>query len=260
MNGKVFPFCVGTSGWTYDHWKGSFYPEDLSKSKWFAFYATKFSAVEVNATFYRRFKDQTYQKWKERAPDGFTYVLKAPKWITHRKLLIDVKQDIHIFMRSASILENKLGLILLQLPPSLPYDLERLRTAILAFDNSTRIAVEFRHKRWNTPEVQQLLHELGATYCNVDSPKNRLTDILTGKTGYLRLHGRKRWYAYDYSHDELAEIAQIAIRLKKSGAKQVFIFFNNDFEGNAPRNAIALMKILEKEYPSNNRNYDPLQL
>jgi len=105
---------------------------------------------------------------------------------------------------------------------------------------------------------KEALRELGAVYCNAESPIKALTEFLTGEVGYLRLHGRTRWYAYDYSQDELAEIAQTAFQIKKSGAQQVFIFFNNDFEGNAPRNAMALMKILEKRYPSNNRDSAPL--
>src|SRR5512136_2995851 len=117
-------YLIGTSGWTYDHWKGTFYPDGLAKSRWFDYYAEQFPAVEVNATFYRRFADQTYVKWLERAPAGFIYVLKAPKLITHRKYLVDAEEDIRLFWRSACILEDKLGLVLLQVAPGTPYDLE----------------------------------------------------------------------------------------------------------------------------------------
>jgi len=240
-------FLVGTSGWTYDHWKGLFYPEDLAKHRWFEYYASLFSTVEINATFYRTFKDQTYLNWRQRAPLGFRYVLKAPKTITHRKFLDDVADDIKGFWRSACLLDDRLGMILLQLAPSMPYDLDRLRQALLAFDDPGRVAVEFRHTRWFTDETRRLLGELGVAFCNADSPRIGLTDWVTSSLGYIRLHGRKRWYAYDYSALELQEIADTARRMMRSGAGTVYIFFNNDFEGYAPRNALYLAEQLSCE-------------
>jgi len=171
-------YFVGTSGWTYDHWKGCFYPEGLAKSHWFDYYASRFTAVEINATFYRTFKDQTYQKWKARAPQGFAYVLKVSKTITHRKYLLDVDDQIKAFYRSCALLEEHFGMILLQVAPQTPYDLERLRKALLAFDDPGRVAVEFRNACWQTMEVERLLREVGVTYCNVDSPRQKLTGIL----------------------------------------------------------------------------------
>jgi len=234
-------FLVGTSGWTYDHWEGSFYPERLAKARWFDFYATKFRTVEINATFYRTFADQTYAKWRERAPAGFTYVLKVPKFITHRKYLAEAGDEIRAFWRSASLLEGKLGLVLLQVAPATPCDLERLRQAILAFGDPRRVAVEFRRKDWLTDETLAVLRDCGATFVSVDSPRTRPVDWVTSSVGYLRLHGRKRWYSHDYTPEELDEVAGIARRMASNGAKTVYVFFNNDFEGYAPRNALALM-------------------
>jgi uncharacterized protein YecE (DUF72 family) len=244
-------FRIGTSGWTYDHWKGRFYPEALPRSKWFGYYTAQFSTVEINATFYRTFKDQTYLNWRERAPAGFKYVLKAPRTITHRKYLEDVATDIREFWRAASLLEDKLGLILLQLAPATPYDPDRLRAALAAFQEPARVAVEFRHPRWLTGEVAGMLRELGVAICAADSPRSqlaagsRLTDWVTARVGYIRLHGRRRWYAYDYSLQELEEIASIARRMADSGAETIYVFFNNDYEGCAPRNALTLMKLLK---------------
>jgi len=234
-------FLVGTSGWTYDHWKGTFYPEKLAKSRWFDHYATQFPAVEVNATFYRTFADQTYHKWRERAPAGFTYVLKVPKLITHRKYLADVGDEIRAFWRSAALLEDKLGLVLLQVAPGTPFDLERLRQAILAFGDPRRVAVEFRRRDWLNDETRALLADCGATFVSVDSPRTRPVDWITSQAGYIRLHGRSRWYSHDYTPEELDEIAEIARRMAANGAKTVYVFFNNDFEGYAPRNALTLM-------------------
>jgi uncharacterized protein YecE (DUF72 family) len=237
-------FYVGTSGWTYDHWKGCFYPEGLPKSRWFDFYASRFPAVEVNATFYRAFKDQTYLNWRKRAPQGFGYVLKAPRIITHRKYLLDVKDDIKVFCRSSALLEDRFEMILLQVAPGTPYDLERLKKALMAFPDPGRVAVEFRNPHWLGPEMETLLRAVGTTFCNVDSPRQKLTDILTSDRAYLRLHGGTHWYSYNYSNGELEEIADLARKLADRGASRVYVFFNNDFEGYAPANAMTLLKML----------------
>jgi len=202
--------------------------------------------VEINATFYRTFKDQTFINWRNKAPQGFRYVLKAPRIITHRKYLENVTEEIQAFDRSASLLEDKLGLILLQLAPGTPYDIERLRTACLAFNNPQKIAVEFRHKRWLTDETFSLLKELGVTFCNPDSPRCSLSEYVTSSKGYIRLHGRKQWYSYNYSNEELQEIANTVQRMNSAGIDTVYIFFNNDFEGYAPKNAQYLANILRE--------------
>jgi uncharacterized protein YecE (DUF72 family) len=237
-------FFVGTSGWTYDHWKGRFYPRELPKSRWFDYYAAQFSSVEINATFYREFKDQTYEKWRQRAPQGFGYVLKAPRLITHRKYLLDVEEDIQRFYRSCALLQDKFEVILLQVAPNMPYDLPRLQRALDAFPDPTRLAVEFRRPEWLNPHTLSLFDGLGVALCNVDSPRQQITDYLTSSRAYLRLHGRKHWYSYNYSADELHEIADLARNLVARGAKRVYIFFNNDFEGHAPANALAIKNML----------------
>lgn len=238
-------FHIGTSGWTYDHWKGTFYPADLPKTKWFNYYCTQFSTVEVNATFYRFFKDQTYHKWRDNSPDGFIYVLKVPKLITHRKYLIDTEREIHDFYRSASMLEKKFGLILLQLAPQTPYDPQRLRNALAAFKDPRRIAVEFRHAQWFTDEIREILKEAGAVFCSVDSPKIGLMDWVTSDAAYIRMHGRSGWYNADYSDQQLQEVVDLCAGMTAQGAETIYIFFNNDFHGFAPRNALRLREMLE---------------
>jgi uncharacterized protein YecE (DUF72 family) len=240
-------FFVGTSGWTYDHWKGRFYPANLPKKSWFDYYANHFSAVEVNATFYRTFKDQTYLNWKECAPQGFGYVFKAPKLITHRKYLVDVDEDIKTFYRSCTFLQDKFEMILLQVAPNMPYDPERLMKALMAFPDPQRVAVEFRRPEWHNQDVMSLLQTIGATICNVDSPQQKISNDLTSDRAYLRLHGRKHWYSYNYSNDELREIADLSHELARRGAKRVYIFFNNDYEGYAPANAMTLSGLLSAQ-------------
>lgn len=238
------PFFVGTSGWTYDHWKGIFYPAGLTRSHWFDFYARRFNSVEINATFYRAFKDQTYQTWKSRAPEGFRYALKVPKTITHRKLLRDVEADIQAFCHSAAQLDDTFQMVLLQISPNTPYDHGLLRSALQAFPDPTRVAVEFRAGYWFNPHTENILSSLGSTFCNVDSPRQRMTDVLTSDRAYLRLHGRDQWYTSDYREEDLQQIAGIAHKLVSRGARQVNIYFNNDFGGFAPVNAHTLAGML----------------
>jgi uncharacterized protein YecE (DUF72 family) len=238
-------FFIGTSGWTYDDWKGRFYPADLPKKGWFDYYASQLNSVEVNATFYRTFKDETYEKWRRSAPQGFGYVLKAPQLITHRKFLVDADEDIMAFFRSCSILEGKFELILLQVSPHMPIDPGRLRNALLAFPDPSKVAVEFRRPEWLSSATISLLEAVGATMCNADSPQQSLTDFITSRRAYLRLHGRKSWYSYNYSPEELAEIARAARDFVKRGANTIYIFFNNDYNAYAPANALALRGLLD---------------
>jgi uncharacterized protein YecE (DUF72 family) len=235
---------VGTSGWSYGHWRGGFYPEKLAKTRWFDFYAEHFNAVEVNATFYRRFNDSTYRKWLDRAPENFRYVLKVPRLISHRDKLHDVVGLITEFTRSASLLSHKLGLLLLQLPPDMPYEPERLDNALQAFESPSLLAVEFRNERWMCEEILAMLRTRGVNYCNPDDPDHALSDIVTGDTGYLRLHGRRAWYADRYTDEELRDIAETARRMLQQGAKEVYVFFNNDYAAYAPDNAAALSRLV----------------
>jgi uncharacterized protein YecE (DUF72 family) len=237
-------FHVGTSGWTYDDWKGRFYPVGLARSRWFEYYSSQFSTVEVNATFYRTFKDDTYLGWKNKAPKDFRYVLKAPRTITHQKNLIDVQDDIKDFVQSAHLLDDRLGMILLQVAPSTPYDLKRLKQALLAFPDPSIVAVEFRNPEWMSAQTETLLRDLEASFCNADSPIQKLTHILTSKRAYIRLHGRRKWYSDLYRDDELVEIEKVARDLTHCGASEVFVFFNNDYFANACKNARTLIDLL----------------
>ena len=245
MTNEQASFLVGTSGWTYDHWKGRFYPAGLAKSRWFDYYVSLFPAVEINATFYGFFKDQTYVNWRERARPGFKFVLKAPKLITHRKYLLDVEEDICKFWNSVSLLGDKLGLVLLQIAPDMPYDPARLRRAIQTFSNPQKVAVEFRKGDWFNDDIRALLQETGAVFCDAESPRFQLTGWVTSSSGYMRLHGRQHWYAYNYSEEELKGIASKAHQMEAGGAERVYIFFNNDYEAYAPANALTLIEMLK---------------
>jgi len=237
-------FRVGTSGWNYPDWRGKFYPPNLAQHKWFDHYAEHFETVEVNATFYRTFKDTVYEKWRDRAPGGFTYVLKAPKRITHRKHLLEAEEDILNFCNSCSILGNRFGLILLQIAPNTPADPGRLKAALSGFPDPRRVAVEFRRGEWFTDKVRSVLEDAGAVFCSADSPKTRLLPWVTSDAAYIRLHGRREWFTDEYTGGELEEIADLARHMAEKGAKTVYIYFNNDVGAAAVRNASKLKEIL----------------
>ena len=253
---------IGTSGWSYQHWKGVFYPDNLSQKKLFPYYCQYFDSVEVNATFYRWFKESTYLNWREKAPHGFKYVLKAPKLITHFRRLKDCNKEIKDFYTSANLLKENFGLILLQLPPNLNYDLMLLKDTLKQFEDPAKIAIEFRNETWIRKETFALLSEFKATYCIVDSPK--LNDLIrfqefafsnehdmiypgpsypvTSITAYIRLHGRTKWFDYNYSEQELNDLARIVEFIIKKGIENIYIFFNNDTAAYAVFNGLYLKK------------------
>ena len=204
--------------------------------------------MEVNATFYRQFKDETYQKWRKRVPDEFKYVLKVPRLITHRKLLKEVDDLIDEFQRSASLLGDNLGLLLLQLPPRIPYHPERLEQVLRHFKHPDKVAVEIRNKEWFTEEIHEILQNCGSVFCTADSPKTEIMDWVTGDTSYIRLHGRDKWYSYDYSEKELQEIMEFIKKMMGKSVNTFYIFFNNDFQGYAPRNAQTLLEMVRKNF------------
>lgn len=242
---KNCTFFIGTSGWSYPHWHGTFYPAELAKNKWFEYYCEQFKTVELNATFYHAFADNTYEKWYNQAPAGFKYVIKAHRLITHRKYLRDVEAEIKRCWDSAALLKEKLGLILLQLPPQMPYDLDRLAQALNAFPDPHKVAVEFRNKKWLTEDTKQLLTKLKVTFCTSDAPEIGLTNWLTSDIGYIRLHGHDLSYSGNYSEQELKNIATLAKNMAQQGAKTVYVFFNNDAEGYAPMNAQDIKSFLD---------------
>jgi len=241
MNTKLF---IGTSGWYYSHWKEIFYPANLAKSKWFGCYCNYFNAVEINATFYRSFKEDIYLNWYNKAPENFIYVLKAPRIITHSKYLKNCENDIRTFNNSVKHLKEKLGMILLQIAPKTNYDLSLLKEVILFFDKPDLVSVEFREAKWFTNDVKGLLQKTGAVLCDADSPITGFVKWVTDKKIYLRLHGKGEWYTYDYSKDELYETAKIIIKHVENGINEIYVFFNNDYNAYAVKNALYLKKIL----------------
>lgn len=218
---------VGTSGFAYKEWKGSFYPKDLSAEKMLAFYSSRFNAVEINNTFYRFPRRELLQGWAAQAPAGFTFVLKAPQRITHIRRLKEVSEPVAEFFRLAGELGGHLGPALFQLPPNMKKDTARLRDLFASLPPGARAAMEFRHESWFDEEVFALMKEQGVALCLAEAEEGVETPFVsTAGWGYVRL--RKQDYAP-------AELAQWVERMRAAGWSDVFVFFKHEDEGRGPK-------------------------
>jgi uncharacterized protein YecE (DUF72 family) len=233
---------VGCSGWFYWKWRGLFYPTELPTGEWFRHYAGQFETVEINASFYSWPTVANVQAWRRQpGAQDFVYTVKVCELITHIKRFKGTKTLVKDFGMIADILSERMGCFLFQLPPSYRYTKSRLTAILGQLDPSLRNVVEFRHASWWNEAVYAAFRETGTIFCSCSGP--RLPDVLvrTADDVYVRMHGPERWYRHDYSHDELAEWAA---RIRASGASRAWVYFNNDFEANAPRNAAAMRGLL----------------
>ena len=233
---------IGTSGWQYRDWRGSFYPQKLAQARWLEHYGDRFRTVEVNNTFYRLPKPETFVSWRERTPDDFVVVVKTSRYLTHIKRLQDPKSSVDLFMERARGLGDKLGPLLLQLPPNLQADPGRLVGALDAFPPDVRLAVEFRHPSWHTDEVMAMLAERNAALVMADRKGEAMWVRRTADWGFVRLHEGCGDPPPCYRGDDLARWADI-IAAHHRPDDEVFLFFNNDPKGCAVRNAIEMAGI-----------------
>lgn len=237
---------VGTSGWQYDEWRGAFYPEDVAKARWFEHYATRFSTVELNATFYRLPREQTVRQWHDRAPEGFAFAVKASRYVTHQKKLRDPEEGVGNVVRRCAGLAEHLGVWLWQLPGQLHRDVPRLARFLAALPTDARHAIEFRHASWYEREVEDLLadHDVAWVWLS-DGGAMPAAAPLTAPFVYLRLHGLdpQRQYAWDYTPDELAPWVD-RLRAAAADGRDGWVFFNNDVGAHAPHNALAMVDLL----------------
>jgi uncharacterized protein YecE (DUF72 family) len=237
---------VGCSGWYYWHWKGQFYPESIPRNAWFRHYADKFNTVELNAPFYSWPTVGTIKQWLRQAGrKKFVYTVKVSELITHVKRFHGVRTLVRDFGYIADLLGPRMGCFLYQLPPSWHYTPARLRLIVNQLDLSRKNVVEFRHKSWWNDKVYQAFEKVGIIFCSSSGP--RLPDELinTADDVYIRFHGTKRWYRHDYTREELVIWAD---RIRVSGAKRIWAYFNNDREGFALKNARQLMKLLRAKF------------
>ena len=236
---------IGCSGWFYWHWRGRFYPEGMPTKDWFDHYAGHFKTVELNAPFYSWPTVGTVHSWRRQVGRRrFIYTVKVCELITHVKRFQGTKQLIADFCFIADILGPMMGCFLFQLPPSFHYTPARLKVIVSQLDHRRRNVVEFRHPSWWNETVFSAFRDTGSIFCSCSGPRLPDDVIKTAEDIYVRFHGTRQWYRHDYSKQELTEWAN---RLRDSRAERVWVYFNNDRNGYAIRNAQTLSKLLRTE-------------
>jgi uncharacterized protein YecE (DUF72 family) len=233
------PAFIGTSGYNYPEWRGSFYPEKFSTGKMLPYYAERFTTVEINYTFYRMPNAKILAGWDAETPDGFRFALKAPKRITHDKRLKDVAEPLRYFLDTARTLGPKLGPILFQLPPNFKKDLSRLGDVFALLPSDLRYAFEFRHVSWHADDLYERLRMSNAALCIADS--ETLTTPLEGTAdwGYLRLRDE------GYSPADLEEWGRRVTGLQ-AGWKDTYVFFKHEESGIGPAFATQFRSLLAR--------------
>ena len=241
MAGKAY---IGTSGWNYKGWRHSFYG-DTPQKQWLRFCAEHFSSIEVNSTFYRLQEKSTFKKWRDQTPEGFSFAIKGHRYVTHNKKLLDVEKSVIRCRESASPLGKRLAAVVWQLPAFLKKDIERLEKFLrnLRHWKSTRHAIEFRDKSWFDDEVADCLERHAVAICMSDAPDWPMWDRVITDVVYIRLHGHTRKYASSYSKPALGKWATRTQRWLEEN-RAVHVYFDNDAEGAAPRNALRLLEML----------------
>jgi uncharacterized protein YecE (DUF72 family) len=229
---------AGTSGYSFKEWKGNFYPEKIPPAGMLPFYAERFSTVEINNTFYRMPSEQVLLNWSGQVPDGFAFVLKAPRRITHDKRLKDADEDVAYLLRTVAVLRKKRGPLLFQTPPFLRKDLPRLRDflGLLPAEGQGQSAFEFRHQSWFDDEVFALLREHDAALCLADADDElNIPFVATASWGYVRLRRP------DYTDVDLRDWAK---RMAGQPWKEAFVFFKHEEAGKGPQFAARFLELV----------------
>ena len=226
---------VGTSGYSYKEWKGSFYPEKIPAKDMLRYYSERLSTVEINATFYRMPQPSMLENWKEQVPGPFRFALKASQRITHFKRLKETDEETKYFLETAAVLGDQLGVVLFQMPPNMKKDLPRLETFLRLLPPTTPAAFEFRHPTWFDDDVLDLLRSQNRPLVVSDTDDLPTTHIdKTADWGYLRLR------RVNYSEENLVEWAA---RIRDQHWKETFLFFKHEDAGTGPRLAAQFLKI-----------------
>jgi uncharacterized protein YecE (DUF72 family) len=225
---------VGTSGYSYKEWKGSFYPQKLPQTEMLAYYGQRFGTVEINATFYRMPKASVLESWAAQVPEGFRFVLKASQRITHHKRLKGAEDETEYLLRTSAVLKQRLGPLLFQLPPDFKKDLPRLE-AFLGLVAGTRSAFEFRHASWFDDEVFECLRRNACALCVSDAEDSPSADLVrTAGWGYVRLR------AEGYTD---AALGEWIARLKAQGWDEGYVFFKHEEAGAGPELASRFLDL-----------------
>ncbi len=238
-------YYIGTSGWHYDHWRALYYPEGLPKSKWLQFYAKQFSTVELNNSFYHLPSEKAFASWRESVPENFVFAVKVSRFITHIKRLKNLGSAVENFLSRAYLLQDKLGPLLYQLPPNMKRNDEVLESFLSSLPQKYQHVFEFRHESWLDDSVFHILQRCNAGLCVFDMPGFSCPLVATSDFAYIRFHGSASLYSSYYSDEELSQWAKRIIQLGKK-VRAVYIYFNNDAEAFAVRNALTLANCLRQ--------------
>jgi uncharacterized protein YecE (DUF72 family) len=245
---KMAKLFIGCSGFSYKHWKGNFYPEDLPTKEWFAHYRSVFATVELNVTFYRTPTAETFRHWHDETQPGFSFAVKGSRFITHIKRLIDVEEPLERFFTPASELKEKLQVVLWQFPPGFKYNFDRLEEFVtLLKQYPYRHTFEFRNESWLTDEVVTLFKKHNMSLCMADHPPFVNELPVTSDFVYIRRHGQQGSYNGFYTTDEIEKDAARISKYMRDNL-DVFIYYNNDAGGAAPQNAVELSAMLQNVY------------
>jgi uncharacterized protein YecE (DUF72 family) len=229
---------IGCSGWLYKHWRGSFYPADLPAKRWLEHYTAQFDTVEINNTFYRLPEATAFAAWKQAAPAGFLYAVKASRFLTHMKRLKDPVEPLDRLFSRARSLGRTLGPVLYQLPPRWHVDLDRLETFVRALPPRRQHAIEFRDPSWYTTSVFDLLAKHRVALCLHDMAGSATGRVEIGPFVYARFHGPAKYNGrYD---DATLDAWALWLAAQQRQGKAIYAYFNNDIGGHAPRDAARL--------------------
>lgn len=238
------PYHIGCSGWFYWHWRGDYYPREMPPSGWFPQYAEDFETVELNAPFYSWPTVAAVKTWLRQVEGrDFIYTVKVSELITHVKRFVGTKTLVRDFGFIADLLGPRMGCFLFQLPPSHHFTSARLRAILTQLDPARRNVVEFRHASWWKEEVFRAFRSAGAIFCSCSGPRLPEGLIKTADEVYLRFHGVKQWYRYDYSPEELAVWSE---RVREAAPSVTWAYFNNDRDCFALKNAREFRRQLEE--------------
>lgn len=234
-------YFIGTSGWQYPHWKEVFYPVFLRQDQWLSYYTNFFNTVEVNVTFYRDVKETTIKRWVEVSPEGFLFSIKMSRFITHIKRLRVERESLIKFLNKAEAFGKKCGVILIQLPPSLKFDLSIMEDFLSLLDPKFRYTIEPRNKTFLDDRFFDLLERKRVAFCISDSAgRYPYFEATTTDFIYIRLHGSKILYGSSYTQEELRRWKEKILEWQKT----TFVYFDNDYMGFAVKNALSLKKMM----------------
>ena len=247
-------YFIGTSGWHYDDWIGLFYPPEIKGYNELSYHSKFFNSVENNSSFYRIAGESTYKTWYRMTPENYTFSLKLNRTITHyHKLTIDdeVIKNTKQILETTQVLKEKLGAIVIQLPASFKYDLDKLHLFLNFFTKEVGkqqykfdAAIEFRNKYWFTEETFKVLKHYNVALVDGQSSRYPEKRRITADIAYIRMHGPEKLFSSSYSSEQLEELASY-IRSISSQVKKVYVYFNNDFHGYAIDNAKKLKELLK---------------